>query len=80
MSSYLVREKIPQHDKENTEAETWEGALKKIGKEEKDKYNEVSWLNFTDHFFIGTESYIREIKNEAYDTLSELQQYKGEEF
>lgn len=62
MSIFLVRIKKPQHDKENTKVETWEGALKKIGKEEKDKYNEVVWLNFVDHFFIGTESYIREIK------------------
>lgn len=63
MSKYLVRIYHPQRDKDNTVVDSWEDALKKINKEEKDIYTKVDWLNCTDHFFIGTDNYIREIKN-----------------
>ena len=55
---YLVRKKHPNKDKENNWVETFEQALTLIG-QTKVKQS-VSWLNYIDHFFEGTDDYIRE--------------------
>ena len=55
---YLVRKKHPNKDKENNWVETFEQALILIG-QTKVKQS-VSWLNYIDHFFEGTDDYIRE--------------------
>jgi hypothetical protein len=55
---YLVRKKHPNKDKENNLAETFEQALTLIG-QTKVKQS-VSWLNYIDYFFEGTDDYIRE--------------------
>ena len=58
---FLVRQYIANKDKDNTFVESFEIALKKINKTEKDIYTKVNWLNYTDFFFIGTKDYIRQI-------------------
>jgi hypothetical protein len=55
---YLVRKKHPNKDKENNWVETFEQALTLIG-QIKVKQS-VSWLNYIDYFFEGTDDYIRE--------------------
>ena len=55
---YLVRKKHPNKDKENNWVEIFEQALTLIG-QTKVKQS-VSWLNYIDHFFEGTDDYIRE--------------------
>ena len=55
---YLVRKKHTNKDKENNLVETFEQALILIG-QTKVKQS-VSWLNYIDHFFEGTDDYIRE--------------------
>ena len=55
---YLVRKKHPNKDKENNWVETFEQALILIG-QTKVKQS-VSWLNYIDYFFEGTDDYIRE--------------------
>ena len=55
---YLVRKKHTNKDKENNWVETFEQALILIG-QTKVKQS-VSWLNYIDHFFEGTDDYIRE--------------------
>ena len=55
---YLVRKKHPNKDKKNNWVETFEQALTLIG-QTKVKQS-VSWLNYIDHFFEGTDDYIRE--------------------
>ena len=55
---YLVRKKHTNKDKENNWVETFEQALALIG-QTKVKQS-VSWLNYIDHFFEGTDDYIRE--------------------
>lgn len=62
-TKYLVRLNQPQRDKDNTYIDSWDDALKKINKTEKDIDKKVEWLNYVDYFFIGLEGYIREIKN-----------------
>ena len=55
---YLVRKKHPNKDKENNWVKTFEQALALI-RQTKVKQS-VSWLNYIDYFFEGTDDYIRE--------------------
>ena len=55
---YLVRKKHPNKDKENNWVETFNEALTLI--EQTKVKQSVSWLNYIDHFFEGTDDYIRE--------------------
>lgn len=63
MSKFLVRINQPQRDKQNVPVNTLAKALKILDKLESQVYKKVDWCNFTDYFLIGTENYIREIKN-----------------
>ena len=47
-------------DKENNWVETFEQALILIGKTKENIKQSVSWLNYIDYFFEGTDDYIRE--------------------
>ncbi len=58
---YLVRKYIKNQDKDNEVVETWEEALKLLGKSEKDIYLTVPLFGGEDFFFIGTQNYIRKI-------------------
>ena len=57
---YLVRKKHPNKDKENNWVETFEQALVLIGQTKENIKQSVSWLNYIDYFFEGTDDYIRE--------------------
>ena len=57
---YLVRKKHPNKDKENNWVETFEQALILIGQTKESVKQSVSWLNYIDYFFEGTDDYIRE--------------------
>ena len=55
---YLVRKKHTNKDRENNWVETFEQALTLIGQTKVKQF--VSWLNYIDYFFEGTDDYIRE--------------------
>ena len=57
---YLVRKKHPNKDKDYIWVETFEQALILIGKTKESVKQSVSWLNYIDYFFEGTDDYIRE--------------------
>lgn len=57
---YLVRKKHPNKDKENNWVETFNEALALIGQTKENIKQSVSWLNYIDYFFEGTDDYIRE--------------------
>lgn len=55
----LVRRYLKNSDKVNDKVKTIEQALNILGKEHKDVYLKVDWLNCVDLFFVGTNDYIR---------------------
>ena len=57
---YLVRKKHTNKDKENNWVETFNEALALIGQTKENIKQSVSWLNYIDYFFEGTDDYIRE--------------------
>ena len=57
---YLLRKKHTNKDKENNQAETFEQALTLIGQTKENIKQSISWLNYIDYFFEGTDDYIRE--------------------
>ena len=57
---YLVRKKHPNKDKENNWVKTFNEALALIGQTKENIKQSVSWLNYIDYFFEGTDDYIRE--------------------
>lgn len=55
----LVRKYVKNGDKSNKTVDSIDKALKILGKELKDNYLHVEWLNCVDLFFIGTNDYLR---------------------
>lgn len=55
----LVRKYIKNGDKSNKTVTSIDEALRILGKEFKDIYLKVDWLNCVDLFFIGTNDYLR---------------------
>lgn len=55
----LVRQYVKNGDKSNKTVNSIDLALKILGKEFKDVYLHVEWLNHVDLFFIGTNDYLR---------------------
>jgi hypothetical protein len=56
---YLARIYNTNRDKQNESTNSFERALKYIGKSESDIYHKVDWLHYTDIFFRDTSNYIR---------------------
>ena len=54
------KKKHPNKDKENNWVETFNEALALIGQTKENIKQSVSWLNYIDYFFEGTDDYIRE--------------------
>ena len=57
---YLVRKKHHNKDKENNREKTFEKTLTLIAPTKENIKQSVSWLNYIDYFFEGTDDYIRE--------------------